>query len=392
MPKTLMVSCALLLAVLGLTSCSSGHHAGVGASSAAKATCDGTGPTYKIGFQGPLSGANAAMGTAELNAVELAVGQATAARNLCFSLAVLSADDRGTAAGAPVAAAKLIDDPAVVGVVGPALSGPATASGAQYTTAGLALISPSATNSDLTSSGFTTFHRAIATDEAEAEATASYLAARYTSVYVIDDTSPYGLSMGEVVRADLAASRIKIDSQSVAPVNDYSALAKQVVASGDAAMYYAGADAQAALLATALKTAGYTGFEIAGSQAMSNVFTMAAGAAGNGFHFACGCLDAATAPAAATFAAQYQAKFQVAPARYSAEAYDATNALIAAIGAAKSPAVSRASAESAVNAVDYDGIAGPVKFLASGELERPTTDLYEQQNGKIGWVGNMSAK
>ena len=97
-----------------------------------------------------------------------------------------------------------------------------------------------------------------------------------------------------------------------------------------------------------------------------------------------------TAPAGATFAAQYQAKFQVAPAMYSAESYDATNALLTAIGSGNSAAVTGASAESAVNAVDYAGITGPMQFLPSGELKRPTTNHYQQQNGQIVWVGNMS--
>ena len=82
----------------------------------------------------------------------------------------------GTAAGALPAAAALIQDPAVVGVIGPSFSGATTAVGAKYAQAGIAMISPSATNATLTSQGFTTFHRIVPTDGIEGKATADYLA------------------------------------------------------------------------------------------------------------------------------------------------------------------------------------------------------------------------
>ena len=63
-------------------------------------------------------------------------------------------------------------------------------------------------------------------------------------------------------------------------------------ASGAGALFYGGYDAQAALFAKALKTAGYTGITMTGNGGKSSKFTSGAGDAGNGWYFSCGCLDA----------------------------------------------------------------------------------------------------
>ena len=79
--------------------------------------------------------------------------------------------------------------------------------------------------------------------------------------------------------------------------------------------------------------------------------------AGNGWYFTCGCLDATIAANAKEFTAAYTAAYNTPPSTYSPEAFDATNALIQAIKAAKAGGtVTRASVETAVNTIDYKGI------------------------------------
>ena len=278
-----------------------------------------------------------------------------------------------------------------MGVIGPSFSGATAAVGAKYSEANLALISPSATNATLTSQGFTTFHRIVPTDAVEGKATADYLATKYKSVFVVDDNSTYGKGVGDVVRAELKAKGIKYDSQSIAPTTDYSAIATKVANSKDEAMYYGGYDAQAGLLAKALKAADFKGFPISGNGGKSSVFSSTAGAAGDGFYFACGCLDATTAPAAADFTKAYTAMFNTPPSTYSPEAYDATNAMISAIStAAEGRQVTRAAVETAVNALDYKGITTEVKFQPNGEVAQATINLYEQKNGAIALLGDIT--
>jgi branched-chain amino acid transport system substrate-binding protein len=368
--------------------------AATGASSGSS-TCNGSGPAYKIGFQGPLSGDDKNLGVAEVNAVQLAVEQANAAKNLCYSLALVQGDDQCATAPAPAAASSIIQDSAVLGLIGPSCSGATTATAASYAAAGIAIISPSATNETLTSQGFTTFHRIVPTDGIEGKATADFLAGKYKSVFVIDDSSTYGQGVANVVRQELKAKNIKVDSQSIdAKLTDLSALATKVQGSSDEAMYYGGYYAQAGLLAKALNAVGYKGYEISGNGAKDPGFLQSAGTtAAEGYYFACGCLDATTAPSAAAFNTAYTAKFGTPPSTYSPEAYDATNAMITAISAAVKAgngSATRAAVETAVGALDYQGITTTVKFQPNGEVAQATINLYKVESGKIVLLGDIT--
>lgn len=72
----------------------------------------------KIGFIGPLSGANAAEGTAARNAFELAIEQANAAENLPYTLELVALDDESKSDSAAAAAQRLSADEAVVAIGG----------------------------------------------------------------------------------------------------------------------------------------------------------------------------------------------------------------------------------------------------------------------------------
>ena len=158
-----------------------------------------TNKTYKIGWQGPLSGDNQQLGINEYNGTKLAVEQANAKGDLGFKIVLVESDDVGTSDKAPAAAAKLLQDPAILGVIGPAFSGPTSATGKTYAAADMGLISGSATNATLTSSGFTTFHRVVPTDGIEGTQAAEWLAKKFKKVFVVDDTSTYGKGVADVV-------------------------------------------------------------------------------------------------------------------------------------------------------------------------------------------------
>jgi branched-chain amino acid transport system substrate-binding protein len=389
--SVLRTTAIAVVAIAGLAACSnssnnSGGGLGSGSSSGASSN-----QTYKIGFHGALSGDNQQLGINIVNATELAVKQANDKGDLGFKLELVKSDDGGTADKSPAAAAALIQDPAVIGVVGPIFSGPTKAVGTTYAQAGMALISPSATNPTLTSSGFTTFHRIVPTDSVEGIEAADWLAKKAQKVFVIDDTTEYGKGAADVVRQELKSKGITSTDQSVPQsTQDYGAVAQAVVSSGATAMFYGGYDAQAALLAKALQSAGYKGIAMGGNGAKSSVFTQNSGAAGDGFYFSCGCLDATVAPQAKDFSAAYKKAYNTDPSTYSPEGYDAANALIQAIKDAKSKGkVTRQTVEDAVNALTYKGITTTIKFQKNGEVEQQVINLYQQKNGVIGLVGDI---
>jgi branched-chain amino acid transport system substrate-binding protein len=387
----------VLAGSLALAAC--GNSGGSSASGGSSSSGGGLGggsssQTYKIAFQGPLSGDNQQLGINEVQGVQLAVDQANSSSNLGFKLDLVKADDQGSPEQAPTAAAQILQDNAVLGVIGPSFSGSTKAVGATYSQAGLAFISPSATNPTLSQQGFTTFHRIVPSDNVEGTQAADLFARKgYKKVVVIDDLSDYGKGVADAIQTEAQKKGVQVQRLSVdAKTTDYGATAATVASSGSQAVFYGGYDAQAGQVAKALTAAGYQGARYGGNGDKSSVFTQGAGDAGNGWYFTCGCSDATVAPAAKSFTAAYKAKFNQDPSTYSPEAYDAANALIEAIKtAAKNGAPTRQSVEQAVNNLDYKGITTEVKFDKTGEVDQnaQVVNLFQQKNGVITLLGNI---
>jgi branched-chain amino acid transport system substrate-binding protein len=389
--SVLRTTAVTVVAIAGLAACSNSSSGSGGLGSGSSSGNASSNQTYKIGFQGALSGDNQQLGINEINSVELAVKQANEGGKLPFKLAVVRSDDGGTPDKAPAAASALLQDSAVVGVIGPIFSGPTKAVGTTYAQAGMALISPSATNPTLTSSNFSTFHRIVPPDSVEGLEAADWLAKKAKKVFAVDDTSEYGKGAADVVRQELQAKGVAIQNQSVpATTQDYGAVAQAVVSSGADALFYGGYDAQAALLAKALQSAGFKGIAIGGNGVKSSVFTQNSGAAGDGWYFSCGCLDATVAPQAKEFTAAYKSAYNTDPSTYSPEAFDATNAMIDAIKTAQSSGkVTRQAVEDAVSKLDYKGITTTIKFESNGEVTQQVINLYQQKSGAIQLVGDI---
>ncbi|MDQ6686112.1 MAG: branched-chain amino acid ABC transporter substrate-binding protein [Actinomycetota bacterium] len=387
-----------VIGALALTGCgnssSSSSGGGLSGGSGGSGSSSGGGKTYTVAFEGPLTGDNQQLGINEVYGVQLAVAEANKNPSLGFKVKLLKADDVGDPSKAPAAAAQVLQNPNVMGVIGPSFSGATSAVGKIYGKAGLTIVNPSASDGSLETLGFATWHRIFPNDFAEGPAAAKWLAKRSKKVYVIDDKSTYGKGVSDVVRKTLKAQGVQVTSQGVdAKTTDYGPAAQAVKQSGVTALFYGGYDAQAALFAKALVAAGFTGLRMSGNGVKSTVFTTGAAKAGYGWYFSCGCQDATVAPTAKAFTAAYTKMFNTPPSTYSPEAYDATNILIQAIKKAKAAgAVTKASVNAQVNKTDYTGITGRIKFQANGDIPpgSGTVNLFEDKNGKIVSLGDIT--
>jgi len=354
--------------------------------------------TYKIGFIGALSGDNAQLGINERNGVQLAIEQANQSGKYDFKLVLNAQDSVGDPAQAPPAATALISDPQVVATVGPAFSGESEAVNPTFCGASppMPLVTASASRGTLQTHGWKCWHRIIPNDNVEGSQGADWLARTGAHrVFVLNDLSAYGQGVANTMASELKAKGVTVVAKGVdgTTTKNYNPIAQTIKAAGVDAIFYGGYDAQAALLAKALKAAGFTGRTVTGNGGKSSVFTDDAGPAGNGWYFTCGCQDATTAPSAQDFAAAYQAKFHTPPSTYSPEAYDATNLIIDAISkAAASGTATRDTVLTAINNEDYKGITAELKFQSNGELvpSNLIVNLYRQTNGVIKSLGNIN--
>ena len=380
--RLLRLAVPLAVGALALTACGGGDDDGD--------TGDGGKKTYTLAYQGPLSGDNAQLGINMDNGVQLAVEQANKAGDLPFNLKFTNSDDVGDPAQAPTAAQKLIDDENVIAVVGPAFSGATKASEPLFSAANLASVSPSATNPTLTSQGFKTFFRVVPPDDAQGAEAAAYMTKglKAQSIYLVDDKSEYGVGLADVIAKSLAGTKLK--REGIPVTKDYSTIAQKISASGADTVYYAGYFAEFALFTKALKATGFKGALLSGDGSNDDQFIVQAGnAAAEGVYFTCPCGDANVDPKAADFLAAYKAKFNANPGTYSPEAYDAANAIIAAMKTIDGD-ITREKVVEAIKAIDYTGITKQIKFESNGEVAGKTIFVYQVKAGKRNVLGTTA--
>jgi branched-chain amino acid transport system substrate-binding protein len=350
-------------------------------------------PTYSIGFEGPLSGDNSGLGINEDNGLKLAVDEANAKGDLPFKLTVDDADDQGQPDQAPAAAQQLAGNSKVVAAVGPSFSGPAQAGGKIYTQAGLAEVTPSATNPTLTSQGFTTFLRGVPNDNVQGLGMAKFLNDKIHAkkVYIVDDKSTYGAGLAQVAAQQLKAAGVAVVRASVpAKTPDYTSPATAVVNSHADALIYAGYYADLGPFAKKLVAQGYKGVGISGDGSNDPHFVALAGKAAEGWYLTCPCTDASAQASTKKFAADYTKKFKVAPGVYSAESFDIANMIIQQMKSLGKN-VTRAKLLSGLKSANYTGLTKTFSFTAKGELKTTNVYLYQVKNGKIGFLGDVNS-
>jgi branched-chain amino acid transport system substrate-binding protein len=385
---------------MALTACSSSKKSDGGGLGGGSASSSGStaATTYKIGFIGALSGANAQLGINERNGATLAIDEANSSGKYKFKFQLVPQDSEGDPAKAPAAATALISDTSIVATIGPAFSGESKAVNPTFcgATPPMPIVTASASNAQLQDQGNKCWHRIIPNDNVEGSQGADWLARTGAKkVFVLSDLSTYGAGVAGTMATELKAKGVTVVTGGVdgTTTKNYNPIAQTIAASGADAMFYGGYDAQAALLAKALVGAGFKGRTVTGNGGKSSVFTSGAGTAGNGWYFTCGCQDATTAAPAKAFAAAYQTAFKTAPSTYSPEAYDAANLIMDSISkAAASGPATRDSVETALNAEDFQGITTQIKFQANGELETTSliVNLFQQKNGAITGLGNIN--
>lgn len=330
-------------------------------------------PPVTIAMAGPLTGADAPFGTNVKNGAQLAVDQHNGANPNC-QVALKSFDTEGDPQKATAVAAQIVDDPAIVGLVGPTWSGETKATGPAFDQAGLVAITPSATNVALSEQGWKTFFRGLSNDGVQGPSLANYLknTRGVKKACVVDDSTEAGLGQAQAVRQTLgpiadSACNISIKKGD----KDFSAAVTQIKGQSPDAVVYAAYYTEGALLLQQLREAGFKGL-FAGPDGLKDPqFVKAAGEAADGAVLSCPC-----GPATGDFVTQYTELAGQAPGTYSVEAYDAATILLAGID---SGAVSRPELRDFVAGYDGQGVARRYQWTPNGELTSNLIWVYQVQ-------------
>jgi branched-chain amino acid transport system substrate-binding protein len=344
----------------------------------------------KLGFFGALTGAEAQLGINIKDGESLAISQYNPT-NPSVKVTLDSFDSQGDPSQAKNGATKLIND-MVVAVIGPAFSQESGAADPIFESAHIPNVSASATATNLADNGWKFFHRVLADDSAQGPGDANYLVKSLglKTVAVIDDTSAYGEGLANAVRSTLETNGGKdvLDDHIDPTGADYGSTVNKVVASKAAAVFFGGYYDAAGRLVNQLRNAGYKGVFMSGDGSENAHFISdAGGAPAEGAYLSCACADENNNPAAQSFVTAYRGAYGTAPSIYSAEAYDATNFVLAAIKAG-------ATTPNAINdylaANSYTGITKTIKFLPKGNVSGGTIYVYQVKNGMIVQIGTTS--
>ncbi len=363
MKNTFRLAGLAVALTVGLTACTSAS----GNDAVAGTTCG-----FKIAFFGALTGDNANIGLAPRDGAKLAVDQYNKAHPTCPA-ELANFDSQGDPKQAPGLAQKIVQDPKILGVVGPAFSGESEAADPILNQGGVTTITPSATRPSLASQGWSVFHRAVGNDATQGPAAGRYIQTilKAQKTYVIDDTGAYGKGLADEVRTVLAGAVVK--SATIQPKQtDFSAVVAEIRSTGADAVFFGGYYAEAGPLLRQMRTAGVTAAFVAGDGVKDPGLIAGAGVqAAQGAILTCPCTPADKAKG--TFPADFEAAYGKDPGTYSAEGFDAANILLAGLDA---KVTTRKAMLDFVNGYSGSGVAGSYKFDATGENDITAVSVW----------------
>jgi branched-chain amino acid transport system substrate-binding protein len=343
----------------------------------------------KVGHAGPLTGSIAHLGKDNENGVRMAIDEANTAGfqlgDQKISLELLSEDDQADPKQGTIVAQKLVDAK-VAGVIGHLNSGTTIPASKIYHDAGIAQISPSATNVTYTNQGFKTAFRVIANDAQQGKVLGEFAVNKLgaKSIAIIDDRSAYGQGLAdEFERAATAAGATILTREFTDTTKtDFTAILTSIKGKNPDLIFYGGMDAQAGPMMRQIQNLGVTAKYLAGDGIQSAEFLKLAADAAEGAYASSPGVPLDQMPGGRAFEEKYKAKYNLEIQIYAPYAYDAANALLAAMQKAGSADPAKYLPELANS--QHQGVTGNITFDEKGDIKGGGISLYQVQGGK--WV------
>jgi ABC-type branched-subunit amino acid transport system substrate-binding protein len=261
--------------------------------------------------------------------------------------------------------AEALSDTSLIGIVGPLLSADVDSHGPAIDRAGLPMITPSATNANLDTHGWATFHRIIAGDADQGKAASHYLTATVHArrVYVLDDGGSYGQGTAKQAQLGLGANAVGAGTLPSDP-QQRAHLLNQVAAAKPDAIYFGGFPTSLPDLLHTLHTLGIR-VPVVGPDALHDpTLPQRAGTDGDALYVTCLCTR--TPPPS----------FGTDPVQ--AYAYDAANILLAGVA---SGAATRAQMLDYLKHARIKGVMGDYQFRDNGELANTKVAILSIKQG-----------
>lgn len=352
------------------------------------------GATVKVGYAGPLAGDYAAYGQDQVNAMLLAIKDAGNIQG--WAIEMVAEDDGASAEGGAAVANKMASDPAFIAIAGPAFSGDSAAAIPIFEKAGIPMMSPSATNPELTAKGSSVFNRNAFTDTDQAIAASEYLfkTAGVRKIAILHDGGDYGQGIANGVKANFTAAGGEVVAFEAITMGeaDYSAVLAAVASKSPEAIYYGGYNAEASVLVNQMKQAGLEKvIFFAGDGIFGTDFLTKSGVNGEGV--LCTTMVPPASDARVKFDEAFMTAYGVKPGTitaYTWGSYDAMAVLLhvikqVGIVSGDNLYIPRGALVNAVRTVkDFQGVAGTITCQPTGECNASGPIIYNVKDGA--WV------
>src|SRR5512145_791645 len=345
----------------------------------------------RIGHAGPLTGSIAHLGKDNENGVRLALDEVNAAgidiggSKVKFEL--LSEDDQADPKQGTIVAQKLVDAK-VAGVIGHLNSGTTIPASKLYHDAGIAQISPSATNVTYTSQNFKTAFRVIANDAQQGKVLGEFAVNKLgaKNIVIIDDRSAYGQGLADEFEKAATAGGATILAREFTDTTktDFTAILTSIKGKNPELIFYGGMDAQAGPMMKQIQNLGIAAKYLAGDGVQTAEFLKLSGDAAEGVYASSPGVPLDQMPQGPAFAEKYKAKFNQEIQLYAPYAYDAMNVLLEAMKKAGSTDPAKYLPELA--GIQYQGVTGNISFDEKGDIKGGGISLYQAKGGKWEYI------
>ena len=341
--------------------------------------------TIKLGVAGPHSGDLASYGIPTVRAAELVVKDVNAKGGvLGKQVELLVEDDVCKPEIATNTATKLVSEQADV-VLGHICSGATKAALGIYKDAEMVVMSPSATNPDLTQSGdYPNFFRTIASDDAQARLEVDFAldTLKIKKLAVIHDKGDYGKGLAEFAKKFLedAENGEVVLYEGVTPgAVDYSAVVQKIKRSGAEGVIFGGYHPEASKIVSQMRKKKMDIPFISDDGVKDDTFIKVAGEYAEGV-YATGPRDTSQNPMTQAAEKAHKEAYGEDPGAFFLNGYAAALALLNAIekaGSAEYEAVTKALRTEYVETP-----LGKIKFDERGDAEGVGFAMYQVKDGK----------
>jgi branched-chain amino acid transport system substrate-binding protein len=359
----------------------------------------------KIGMDLSLTGADAESAIRVRNAIFMAIDAANEGGGIPgYKIEPVVLDDGTATAGqydpaqAATNARKMVADRDVVGALGPEMSGAGKAMAPILSMGGLATITPSSTNPDISDPKFAQqfrpagkpiYFRTVTTDAYQGPNMANFYAdvLKVKSVFVLDDSGAYGVGMADAFQKRAEEKGIKVLGRDRLDPKaaDYTAILTKIKSLEPDALYYGGVGQAGVKLAKQAYDIIPKVVKGGGDGVVGPAMLVAVGYPANeGWYGTRASPHAVGDQKAQQFVDAYFRKYNIPADDYTITSYDAALVMIDAIKrvGATGKAVTREAVRDALQAANVPTIQGVISFDENGDLKDRTVSVFQIQQDK----------